>query len=107
MLSRQAELECTVEVLSVEIQKLQVLLDDLTQDYVAPLRGAVERREMDKVQYLTFCESSRADVLCSLCSDVLDNMRGYIGEALKIDSTGASETHKDEIQYGFCAAGQC
>lgn len=105
MLSRQAELECTCETLSVEVQKLQVLLDDLTMDYVVPLRLAAEHRDYERVRHLALCQSSRADILCSLCSDVVDGMRGYLGEVLTQDDETNNGIHATE-RGGRGAGGQ-
>ncbi len=96
MLSKQAEMECTLEMLRLEIQKLQVLVDDITQDFVEPLRGAVERQEQFRVDYLINCESFRASVRCMLCADVIDNARGMLGEVFTLDDETNNGIHATE-----------
>lgn len=106
MLSKQAEMECTLEVLRLEIKKLQVLVDDITQDFIEPLRGAVERQEQFRVDYLINCESFRASVRCMLCNDVIDNARHMLGEVFTLDDETDNGLHARERGGGSCGAGE-
>lgn len=106
MLSKQAEMECTLEMLRLEIQKLQVLVDDITQDFIEPLRGAVERQEQFRVDYLVNCESFRASVRCMLCNDVIDNARHMLGEVFTLDDATNKERHAGERGAGNCGEGE-
>ena len=72
----------TLETLETELQKIDVLLDDVQTDFVGRMAVAADRHDVETVYCLAACEANRADIRCSLMAGVLSDAHVHIAEAL-------------------------
>ena len=85
------ELLLALETIEIELQKLDVLLDDVQTNFVGRIVVAADRRDVENVYIIAACDATRADIRCSLMADVLSDAHRYVAEALGDPADGLTE----------------